>query len=36
MPVLQANGVQLHYDVHGDGPPLILAHVDAQPDLAAT
>ena len=26
MPLLNNNGVQLHYEVHGDGPPLLLSH----------
>jgi pimeloyl-ACP methyl ester carboxylesterase len=26
MPTLDRNGVQIHYEVHGDGPPLILTH----------
>ena len=26
MPTLDRDGVKIHYEVHGDGPPLILTH----------
>jgi pimeloyl-ACP methyl ester carboxylesterase len=26
MPKIDRDGVKIHYEVHGDGPPLILTH----------